>query len=69
MKTIGSMQNPWDSIPISSGTLTTELGLTTIWTPWSNESDANLEDSACTARMLLLFPTISFERVLLLGQN
>ena len=30
--------------------------LITIWTPWSNESDANLEDSACTARMLYFFP-------------
>ena len=27
---------------------------THIWNPWSNETDANLEDSACT--VLLFFP-------------
>ena len=29
---------------------------THIWNPWSNKTDANLEDSACTVRMLLFFP-------------
>ena len=29
---------------------------THIWNPWSNETDANLEDSACTVRVLLFFP-------------
>ena len=28
---------------------------THIWNPWSNETDANLEDSACTVRVLLFF--------------
>ena len=29
---------------------------THIWNPWSNKADANLEDSACTVRVLLFFP-------------
>ena len=29
---------------------------THIWNPWSNETNANLEDSACTVRVLLFFP-------------
>ena len=37
-----------DGVPIGSGTLAGDLGRITIWNPWSNESDANLEDSACT---------------------
>ena len=28
---------------------------THIWNPWSNKTDANLEDSACTVRVLLVF--------------
>ena len=32
------------------------LGRITIWNPWSIESDANLEDSACTVRVLFFFP-------------
>ena len=31
---------------------------THIWNPWSNETDTNLEDSACTVRVLLFFPTL-----------
>ena len=37
-------QIPSDSVPISCGTLAGDLGGITIWNPWSNESDANLED-------------------------
>ena len=33
---------------------------THIWNPWSNETDANLEDSACTIRVLLFFPIRKF---------
>ena len=29
---------------------------TYIWNPWSNETDAILEDSACTVQVLLFFP-------------
>ena len=29
---------------------------TGIWNPWSNETDANLEDSVCRVRVLLFFP-------------
>ena len=32
---------------------------THIWNPWSNKTDANLEDSACTVRVLLFFPIIN----------
>ena len=35
-----------DGVPIGSCTLAKDLGGLTIWNPWSNESDANLEDSA-----------------------
>ena len=31
---------------------------TDIWNPWSNKIDANLEDSACTVRVLLFFPIV-----------
>ena len=41
---------------MGSGTLAGDLGGITIWNPWSNESDTNLEDSACTVRVLLFFP-------------
>ena len=37
-----------DGVPIGSGTFAGDLGEITIWNPWSNKSDANLEDSACT---------------------
>ena len=49
------MQNPSDGVPIGSGTFATILGGITIWNPWSNENYANLEDSACTVRVLLFF--------------
>ena len=29
---------------------------TNIWNHWSNKTDANLEESACTVRLLLFFP-------------
>ena len=29
---------------------------THIWNPWSNKTDANLKDSACTVRVVLFFP-------------
>ena len=67
MKTIGSMQNPWDSVPISSGTLTTELGLTTIWTPWSNESDANLE--CCYSSQLTIVRVIKKNELISVMRN
>jgi hypothetical protein len=44
-----------DGVPIGSGTLAGDLGGITIWNPWSNESNANLEDCACTVRVLLFF--------------
>ena len=47
-----------DGVPIGSGTFATILGGITIWNPWSNESDANLEGSACTVRMLLFFSIV-----------
>ena len=34
----------------------THLGGITIWNHCSNKTDANLEDSACTVRVLLFFP-------------
>ena len=34
----------------------THLGGITIWDPWSNKTDAKLEDSVCTVRVLLFFP-------------
>ena len=34
----------------------THLEGITIWNPWLNKSNANLEDSACTVRVLLFFP-------------
>ena len=43
---------PSDGVPIGSGTLAGDLGGITIWNPWSNESDANLEVSACTVQVL-----------------
>ena len=46
---------PSDGVPICSGTFATILGGITIWNTWSNKSDANLEDSACTVRVLLFF--------------
>ena len=49
-------KTPSDGLPISSGTLAGDLGGITICNPWSNESDANLEDSACTVLVLLFFP-------------
>ena len=35
-----------------------QLQPTHIWNPWSNETDANLEDFACTVRVLLFFPIV-----------
>ena len=32
---------------------------THIWNPWSNKTDANLEDSACTVRVLLFFRIVA----------
>ena len=49
---------PSDGVLISSGTLDGDLAGITIWNPWSNKSDANLEVSACKARMLLIFPIL-----------
>ena len=34
----------------------THLKEMTVWNPWSNKTDVNLEDSACTVRVLLFFP-------------
>ena len=45
-----------DDVPFGSGTFATILGGITIWNPWSNKSDASLEDSACAVRVLLFFP-------------
>ena len=42
-----------DGVPIGSGTFATILGGINIWNPWSHESNATLEDSACTVRVLL----------------
>ena len=47
-----------DDVPIGSGTLAGDLGGITFWNPWSNKRDANLEDSACTVRVLLFFPIL-----------
>ena len=55
---------PSDGVPISSGTLAGDLGGITIWNLWSNESDANLEDSACTVRVLLFFPIRKWTKLL-----
>ena len=44
---------PSDGVPIGSGTFATIFGGIIIQNPWSNKSDANLEGSACTVRMLL----------------
>ena len=49
------MQNTVNGVPIASGTLARDLGGITNWSSWSNGSDANLEDTACTVRMLFLF--------------
>ena len=46
------MQIPSDGVQIGCGTL---AGGIIIWNPWSNKSDANLEDSARTVRVLLFF--------------
>ena len=49
---------PSDGVPIGPGKFATILGGITIWNPWSNKSDSNLEDSACTVhylQMLLFF--------------
>ena len=43
---------PSDGVLIGSGTFATILGEITIWNPWFH---ANLEDSACTVRVLLFF--------------
>ena len=53
---IGSMQitNRWRSNWLKEVSSCT-FGIT-IWNPWSNKSDADLEDSACTVRVLLSFP-------------
>ena len=32
---------------------------TNIWNPWSSETDANLEDSSCTAQVLIFFPMVT----------
>jgi hypothetical protein len=50
-----------DGVPIRSGTLTGDLGGITIWNLWSNKSYANLEDSACTVRVLLFFPILKYK--------
>ena len=34
---------------------------THIWNPWSNETDANSEDSACKVQVLLFFPIVNFK--------
>ena len=44
-----------DDVPIGSGTLAGDLGGITILNPWSNKSNSNLEDSACTGRILFFF--------------
>ena len=55
---------PSDGVPIGSGRFATILGGITIWNPWSNESGANLEDSACTVQVLLFFSIeLSFDSV------
>ena len=46
------MQN---TVPIGSGTFATIHGGKTIWNPWSNECDSNLEDSAYTVQLFLFF--------------
>ena len=51
------MQIPSDGVPIGCGTHAGDLGGITIWNPWSNKSDTNLEDSVCTVRVLLFFST------------
>ena len=33
-----------------------QLQPTHVWNPWSNKTDANLEDSACTVQVLLFSP-------------
>ena len=47
-----------DGVVIGFGTLAGDIGVITIWNPWSNRSDANLEDSACTVRVLFFFPIV-----------
>ena len=49
---------------VGSGTFATILGGITIWNPWSNKSDSDLEDSACTVQVLLFFSIeLSFDSV------
>ena len=45
------MQNP-------VGWCSDQFQPTHIWNPWSNETATNLEDSACTVRVLLFFPIV-----------
>ena len=53
-----------DGVPFGSGTFDIILGGITIWNPWSNKSDSNLEDSACTVQGLLFFSIeLSFDSV------
>ena len=62
------MKIPSDGVLIGSGTLARDLGRITIWNPWPNESDANLEDSACTVRVLLFFSIPSEPQIVVQGQ-
>ena len=52
---------PSEGIPFGSDTVATILGGITIWNLWSNKSDVNLEDSACTVqtRVLLFFSIVN----------
>ena len=52
-----------DDVLIGYVTLAGDLGGITIWNPWSNKSDANLEDSACTVQVLLFFPILLAEQL------
>ena len=52
----GSFRSKQNTVSISSGTLAGDLGGTTIWNPWSNDREVNLEVSACTVRVLFFFP-------------
>ena len=52
-----------DGVPIDSGTFATILGGITIWNPWSNESDANLEDCLHSTSVVILLNTEWLEMV------
>ena len=51
-----NVQSNWCKIPTECGLISSNFQPTHIWNPWSNKTDANLEDSACTVPSLLFLP-------------